>query len=106
MKKVDISINDIENTARLGMYEESGWYARVLILADDSDADFERYTLQVLRNLTIVDCAAGLTVGATFQYMRRRGYMCWGMPQLTLDQAAAPIGKNGVQPARLSRSAA
>jgi hypothetical protein len=91
MNAVDRSIDHVENTVKLGTYEEHGWYARVAILADQSDAHFERYTLQVYSHLTPNHWAATLAIGSTFRYMRRRNVMCWGMPRVTLDDVSKAI---------------
>ena len=69
-----------------GMYQECGWYARVLILADHSDANFERYTLQVLETLPFLKSESLLRVGTRFLFARRRGLLCYGMPQLVIDE--------------------
>lgn len=69
-----------------GLYQEGGWYAHVLILADNSDVDFERYTLQILQAAQVTGFESALSVGTRFEYLRRRGVLCYGMPQLVIDE--------------------
>jgi hypothetical protein len=72
-----------EKTPLYGLYQECGWHARVLILADHSDAEFERYTLEVIKGSTHIP---SLRAGSRFGYARRRGVMSFGMAHLTIDE--------------------
>jgi hypothetical protein len=85
MYEVDTFIDEQKNLLDTGLYEECGWHAHVLIVADRSDAEFERFTLQVIKSLNSPGLAIVPNVGERFQYLRRRGFMCWGMPRLTKD---------------------
>lgn len=69
----------------MALYEESYCRLRVLIVADYSDAQFERCTLQVVEqvSLTAAPCAPG--VGAQFTYLRHRDIHCHGMARLIRD---------------------
>jgi hypothetical protein len=72
-----------DNTPQYGLYRESGWYARVQILEDHSDVDFERYTLEVVEEANDLQL---LPQGTRFTFARRRGVMFAGMGQLSVDE--------------------
>jgi hypothetical protein len=82
MHKVDKLANVAISPYGMALYEESYWRARVLVVDDYSDEKFERYTLQVIENMSLCasDCAP--PVGSRFKYVRRRGVMCSGMGRL------------------------
>jgi hypothetical protein len=72
-----------DNTQHYGLYRESGWYARVQILEDHSDVDFERYTLEVVEGANDLPL---LPLGTRFTFARRRGVIFAGMGQLLVDE--------------------
>lgn len=66
----------------MALYEESYCRLRVLIIADFSDAEIERYTLHVLENVGLIDDACVPAAGTQFTYQRRRDVYCYGMARL------------------------
>jgi hypothetical protein len=65
------------------IYEEDCWIARVLIVADRSDAVFERCTLQVIEHLRSVPSLPTPRIGDMFEHVWQRGGMCSGIGRLT-----------------------
>lgn len=70
---------------KTALYEESCCRLRVLVLADDSDAEYERCTLQVVENLALEPMPCVPEVGARFHFQRRRGLHSFGMARLVSD---------------------
>jgi hypothetical protein len=84
--KVDNCIKSAVCPIKWGVYQEGYWAARVLIVADRSDAEFERFTLHVIAHLSAAQREFAPCVGTQFEYLRRRGVMCSGMPRLMPDE--------------------
>jgi hypothetical protein len=72
-------------TPMYGVYEEHCWIARVLLLSDRSDDEFERCTLQVIEHLRNDSSMNTPDVGERFEHLWRRGVMCSGLGRLTRD---------------------
>ncbi|MGL4230545.1 MAG: hypothetical protein ACRDAM_07215 [Casimicrobium sp.] len=68
-----------------GVYEESAWVAKVLVIDDRSNDVFECYTLQVLEHMSLIEGAYAPTIGTQFTYSRKRDASWATMGQLTLD---------------------
>ena len=66
----------------MALYEESYCRLRVLIVADCSDAEFERCTLQVVEHIGLTAAPCAPQVGARFTYLRHRDIHCHGMARL------------------------
>lgn len=69
----------------MALYEESYCRLRVLIIADESDAEFERCTLQVVEQISLNAMPCAPAVGTQFSYLRRRDIHCHGMARLVRD---------------------
>jgi hypothetical protein len=72
-------------TVTYGIYEEDYWVARVLIVSDRSDSEFERCTLQVVEHVRNSASINAPKVGELFEYVWRRGVMCSGVGRLSRD---------------------
>jgi hypothetical protein len=75
----------LRTTLAYGVYEEHCWIARVLLVSDRSDNEFERCTLQVIEHLRNDSSMNTPKVGEMFEYMRQRDVMCSGVGRLTRD---------------------
>ncbi len=82
---VSEAVLDAVSKLHLATYEENCWRLRVLVLSDESDETFERFSLQVVEGLSGCALPENICVGTTFLYQRRRGFYCGGMALLTLD---------------------
>lgn len=69
----------------MALYEESYCRLRVLVIADFSDAEYERCMLQVVENLSLDASPCAPAVGSQFAYRRRRDLHCHGMARLIRD---------------------
>lgn len=82
MQNIDNCLKTVRSPVEMALYEESCYRLRVLIVADFSDADVERYTLHVLENVGLFADPCTPAVGTQFSYQRLRDVYCYGMGRL------------------------
>lgn len=88
LKKPDFKHFGADIPIQMALYEESCCRLRVLVVADFSDAEYERCTLLVMENLALVATPCAPEVGSQFAYQRRRDVHCHGMARLVRDGPA------------------
>lgn len=67
---------------RTGVYYEDGWMAEVEILEDNSDEEWKRYKLKVIRTIIESELYNPIEDGTVFEVSRRKGVYYAGMWQL------------------------
>lgn len=82
MQNIDNCLKTVQSPVEMALYEESCYRLRVLIVADSSDTDVERYTLHVLEDVGLFTDACAPAVGTQFNYQRLRDVYCYGMARL------------------------
>lgn len=69
----------------LGIFEESGWVAKVRILEDKSDSEWEKYKLEVIETLHESPLFGSRPVGYIFEVTanrKYRAYVDWSLYEL------------------------